>query len=63
MPHKDLVPKPHSRFYDVKCKECGNTQTIFSHAAMEVKCLICGAVLAKPTGGKAEIIAEIISEH
>jgi small subunit ribosomal protein S27e len=63
MPHKELVPKPRSKFYEVKCKECGNIQTIFSHAAMEVKCLVCGATLAEPTGGRAEILAEIVSEH
>jgi len=63
MTHKELIPKPRSRFYDVKCKECGNIQTIFSHAAMIVKCLICGATLAEPTGGKAKILSEIVSEH
>ncbi|MCX6815993.1 MAG: 30S ribosomal protein S27e [Candidatus Aenigmarchaeota archaeon] len=38
----------------VKCK-CRNEQVIFNKASMVVKCLVCGAVLAEPTGGLARI--------
>ena len=48
-------------FYKVKCK-CRNEQIIFSKPAVEVKCLVCGEVLARPTGGEGEIVAEIIEE-
>ncbi|MCD6496168.1 MAG: 30S ribosomal protein S27e [Candidatus Aenigmarchaeota archaeon] len=45
-------------FIKVKCEECKNEQVIFSKPAGEVKCLVCGAVLAKNTGGAAEITAK-----
>ena len=57
---KILVPTPKSRFVLVRCPDCGNEQVVFDHASMEVKCLLCGRVLAKPTGGKARIEAEIL---
>ena len=57
---KKIIPEPRSRFIQVRCPDCGNEQIIFSHAASVVRCNICGAVLAEPTGGKAKIKAEII---
>lgn len=44
-----------SKFLKIKCAKCRNEQIIFSRAAMEVKCLVCGTVLAEPTGGRAEL--------
>ncbi len=55
---KILIPEPKSRFIRVRCKKCGNEQVIFDHATIPVKCLVCGAQLTKPTGGKAQIIEE-----
>jgi small subunit ribosomal protein S27e len=49
-------------FVRVKCSECGNEQTTFSRASTEVECLVCGEVLAKPTGGKAEFPGEVVRE-
>jgi small subunit ribosomal protein S27e len=46
-------------FYRVNCAECGNEQTIFSRTATKVDCMICSTTIAKPTGGKAELNAEI----
>jgi len=58
---KILIPQPKSRFIRIKCNTCGNEQTIFDHATFPVRCLVCGAVLVKPTGGKAQFInAEIV---
>lgn len=57
---RELIPTPKSHFFQVRCPECGNVQTIFSHASTQVRCLICGRVLAQPTGGKAKIDAKII---
>ncbi len=57
------LPKPRSKFLRVKCKECGNEMIIFSHASRVVYCIVCGEPLAKPTGGKAEILGEIIDEY
>lgn len=51
---------PKSKFIRVACKKCGNEQTIFNKASSEVKCLKCGEVLARPTGGEAEIIGKIV---
>jgi small subunit ribosomal protein S27e len=49
-----------SEFLKVKCNECKNEQVIFSRSASEVKCLVCGAMLAKPSGGKAAIRSKIL---
>lgn len=57
-----IIPKPRSNFIQVKCPDCGNEQTIFSHATLVVRCNICGAVLAEPTGGKADIKGEMVAK-
>lgn len=49
-------------FLRVKCEECGNEQTLFSHAATEVDCLVCGTAIAEPQGGKAKVNGEVIEE-
>jgi small subunit ribosomal protein S27e len=56
-----LIPKPRSKFVRVKCSDCGNEQVIFSNVTNIVHCNICGATLAKPTGGKAEIKGEVVA--
>lgn len=50
----------HGKFAKVKCKDCSNEQIVFLRASTPVKCEICGATIAKPTGGKAEIRGEIV---
>ena len=49
---------PKSKFIKVRCK-CKNEQIIFEKASSEVKCLVCGEILAKPTGGKAKIRSRV----
>jgi len=49
-----------SKFLKVKCEKCKNEQIIFNRCATLVKCLVCDAVLAEPTGGKANIQASIL---
>lgn len=49
-----------NRFLKVRCNECKNEQIVFSRASTQVKCLICGAKLAVPTGGKAKIDTKIV---
>ncbi len=49
-------------FIKVKCEKCKNEQVIFEKTATIVKCLVCGEVLAEPTGGKARIRAKILGE-
>jgi len=51
-----------SSFIKVNCPDCENEQMVFSKASMTVKCIVCGRDLAVPTGGKANLKAEIISE-
>ena len=50
-----MKEKPTSKFLKVKCKKCKNEQIVFNKAATVVKCLVCGATLAEPTGGIARI--------
>lgn len=57
---KILIPMPKSKFILVKCPDCENEQVIFNHATTEVKCLICGRTLARPSGGKAIIETRIV---
>lgn len=49
-----------SGFVKVKCSKCKNEQVIFEKASSAVNCLVCGNVLAKPTGGKAEFTSKVI---
>ena len=49
-----------SKFLKVKCKGCKNEQVIFNKASIDVKCLVCGAILAKSDGGKANIQTKVI---
>ncbi|MFN3804610.1 MAG: 30S ribosomal protein S27e [Pyrobaculum sp.] len=57
---KILIPQPRSRFIKVRCPECGNEQVTFSHASIVVRCLVCGRVLAQPTGGKAKFAGHVV---
>jgi len=57
---RGVVPKPRSKFLKVKCPDCSNMQILFNKAAIEVKCQVCGATLARPRGGKAELRGEIV---
>ncbi|MCS6769014.1 MAG: 30S ribosomal protein S27e [Candidatus Caldarchaeum sp.] len=52
------IPSPVSRFVQVVCNECGNRMTVFDSAKTTVRCSVCGAVVAKPTGGKSIIYAK-----
>ncbi len=57
---KVLIPQPKSRFILVRCPMCDHTQVVFSHATFRVICLVCGAELVKPQGGKAKILGQIV---
>jgi small subunit ribosomal protein S27e len=47
-------------FIRVKCEKCKNEQVIFERTSSIVKCLVCGEVLAEPTGGKSKISAKVL---
>jgi len=55
----ELIEKPESKFLKVECKNCGNQQMVFDKSSTRVKCLVCDALLAKPTGGKAAITGNV----
>jgi len=49
-------------FFRVKCNECGNQQIVFSRAATEVNCMVCNETIARPSGGKPELNAEVVEQ-
>ncbi len=55
MPTREPAP-----FWVVKCPDCSAEQTIFSRPATSVSCLVCGATLAVPTGGRAKLRGEFV---
>ena len=60
---EQLIPRPTSRFYKIRCISCESEQIIFSHCSNEVKCQTCGEILAIPTGGKAKITGAIVAVY
>ena len=49
-----------SKFIKVRCPKCKNEQIIFGKASTEIKCLVCGKVLAEPLGGKSKVKSRIL---
>ena len=43
------------RFLRVNCRDCGNEVIIFERASTSISCSICGATLARPAGGRADL--------
>jgi small subunit ribosomal protein S27e len=56
-----LIPKPRSVFLRIKCPKCGNEQLIFSNVVNKIGCNVCGETLATPSGGRANLNAEVLS--
>ena len=54
------IPKPKTKFLKVKCKGCGNEQTIFSAPSSNVKCLKCENILAESTGSKLKLKSKVV---
>ena len=54
------IPKPESKFIKVKCQKCKNEQIIFGKAASKINCLVCGSLLAEPSGGKTKLKTKIL---
>ena len=44
-----------SNFVRVHCRDCGNEAIIFERATTLIKCDVCGSVLSRPAGGKAQL--------
>ncbi len=49
-----------SKFIKIRCPKCKNEQIMFGKASSKVNCLVCGKVLADPTGGKSKVKARIL---
>ena len=54
------IKQPTSKFIKIRCPKCKNEQIMFGKAASKVECLVCGKVLAEPTGGKSKVKARIL---
>ena len=50
------------RFLRVNCRDCGHEASIFDRASTLVACSICGATLARPVGGKADLSGSTIED-
>ncbi|MBL11741.1 MAG: 30S ribosomal protein S27e [Candidatus Thalassarchaeaceae archaeon] len=48
------------RFLRVSCRDCGAETKIFERASTAVSCSVCGATLARPQGGKADLSGSTI---
>ena len=55
-----MIPQPRGRLLKIKCEDCGSEQVVFDRAATTVQCQVCGATLARPTGGLADIEGEVL---
>jgi len=54
------MAEPSSKFIKIRCPKCKNEQIMFGKSASVVVCLVCGKVLAEPTGGKSKVKARIL---
>ena len=48
------------RFLRVNCRDCGHETIIFERASTSIVCSICGATLARPAGGRADLSGSTI---
>jgi|TARA_Y100000310_G_scaffold341852_1_gene442463 small subunit ribosomal protein S27e len=54
------IREPTSKFIKIRCPKCKNEQIMFGKASSNINCLVCGKVLAEPTGGKSKVKARIL---
>jgi|TARA_B100001971_G_C17931283_1_gene402838 small subunit ribosomal protein S27e len=52
--------EPTSKFIKLRCNKCKNEQIVFGKPSSKVKCLVCNAILAEPSGGKGSIKTQIL---
>ncbi|MBS3108725.1 30S ribosomal protein S27e [Candidatus Woesearchaeota archaeon] len=57
---KEIIKEPTSKFIKLRCPKCKNEQIIFGKSATKINCLVCGRIIAEPTGGKTKIKARIL---
>ena len=51
-----------SGFIKVSCRDCGNETIIFKRATTSISCGVCGATLAQPAGGNANLVGCTVVE-
>ncbi|MBI2655958.1 30S ribosomal protein S27e [Candidatus Woesearchaeota archaeon] len=54
------IREPASKFIKVRCPKCKNEQIMFGKTATKVDCLVCGKVVAEPSGGKSRVKARVL---
>lgn len=54
------IKESKSKFIKIRCNKCKNEQIIFQRASTQIKCLVCGEVIAIPKGGKSEVKATVL---
>jgi small subunit ribosomal protein S27e len=57
---KRTLKETNSKFIKIRCPKCKNEQIMFGKASTLISCLVCGKVLAEPTGGKSRVKARIL---
>jgi small subunit ribosomal protein S27e len=57
---KRTLKETGSKFIKIRCPKCKNEQIMFGKASTLISCLVCGKVLAEPTGGKSRVKARIL---
>ncbi|MBD3361909.1 30S ribosomal protein S27e [Candidatus Woesearchaeota archaeon] len=55
-----VIKETKSKFIKIRCPKCKNEQIMFGKASNKVKCLVCGKILAEPTGGKSKVKARVL---
>ena len=58
-----LAPNPKSVFVTLRCPSCAKKTSAFSHSGTPVYCCGCNLLLARPTGGKIELIERVESRE
>lgn len=56
---KNFILMLRSRFFCVKCIDCGNEQIVFSYLVIFVRCLVCGVIFVELIGGKGIIKVKV----
>lgn len=57
---KNLTRKTQSKFLKVECPKCKAHNVVFGKATSTPSCMVCGEILAYPTGGKSRINGKIL---
>ena len=56
----EALKEPESKFIKLRCPKCRNEQIVFGKSASKIKCLVCGKLLAEPSGGKTRVKARVL---